>query len=350
MKTQPILVATLLIFCQIAVGQQYNLLTATKSGDLNAVRAHVESSGEVNHIIESEGTLLQVALISKHSELARYLIDAGADTNLTSEANDQPPLTLAIRLDDLEILKYLIKNGADINGEDSVGRTPLFKTLKPDRPAARTLLIKSGVDINKPLNNGVTVFVEAMGDVNIGAINELIANNAAVDAKLVDEIACASCHSAKAVAEYAHHPHLGGQNAEYIEKQLRDYHNKTRNFNRMDRVSGVFVEEINGVLAAYYESQPRYKNKPTGTPGLLAKGKQIYDNDCASCHGVDGITTQNKLIPTLAGLTSSYLSNQLSAYKEGERDNDADSVMRNIMANLTRDQIFEVTSYIQSMH
>lgn len=344
MKTAAIL-ATLLLASHAATAQQLDMLSAT-------VRLHLESGNDVNQIIETEGTLLQAAIKSYNGALAKLLIEAGADTNLVSDADDQPPLTLAIRLDDLEVLSLLIENGADIDGEDSEGRTPLFKTLRPDRSDTRIFLIENGADVNKSLHSGTTAIVEATSIRNVNAINQLVANNATINAKLVSKAACDYCHISKGrdLCENPGTPSLAGQHSEYIAKQLGDYHNYARKKDTKDVLSNGLVDKFNLALGAYYEGLPRHRNMPTGSPQLQAKGKITYDVNCSSCHGVDGIKTQNKLTPTLAGLNSMYVSSQMRAYKTGERANDADSVMRNISAELTREQIFEVSEYIQSLY
>lgn len=344
MKISEILLITLLLISPVVFAQSLDMQAAT-------INLHLAAGNDVNRIILGKGTLLQVASRSGNGELVKSLVEAGADTNLVSDVDDQPPLTLAIRLDDLEILKLLIDNGADVNGMDGQGRTPLFKTLKPDRPAARQFLIDNGADVNKSLNGGVTVIVEAISSRNIGATSQLIASSADIDGKLIAEIVCAPCHGdvGTRVHKSAFTPKLAGQHAEYTVKQLRDYREKARSNHRMDPLSGILFDEINVELAAFYESLPRFKSESTGTAEIKAKGKLVFDQQCSSCHGSNGIDTENNFAPILAGMNSSYVGNQLRNYKTGERANDADSVMRNITAELTREQIFELSEYIQSM-
>lgn len=345
MRVTTTLLLTLLFSCHSVLAQPLNMLAST-------IELHLEAGNNVNHIIKGEGTLLQVASKKKNAKLIKLLLSSGADPNLISKADDQPPLTLAIRLDNLEILDLLIEKGADINGEDSLGHTPLFKTLRPDRPNTRKYLIDKGANIDKSLPNGISAVIKATSIRNFSAIAQLVDNNASINAEMISRVACDYCHVAEGrdICENPGTPSLAGQHADYIAKQLSDYHSNTRESYTKSPISKALVDRFNAELGQYYENLPRQRNLPTGSAQLLAKGKTLYKNNCASCHGANGIDTQNSLTPTLAGLNSLYVNSQLKAYKSGERDNDPDSVMRKIAADMDRDQIFEVSEYIQTLY
>lgn len=145
-------------------------------------------------------------------------------------------------------------------------------------------------------------------------------------------------------------PTLAGQHADYISKQLADFHHRSRRSYSKDVFAEWLVDQFNHEIAAYYESLPTPPNKPAGsTESLLFEGERIYKSHCSACHGLDGIETRDTLTPRLMGLYSTYVSNQLNAYKTGDRTNDTNGVMRDIVAQLSRQQIFEVSEYIQSM-
>jgi cytochrome c553 len=354
MRIMAKLFALLIPLSQAAFGQQSDaeLVAFIESGNVDAVKMYVESDGDVNHIVKSEGTLLQVSLKSKKSDVAKYLIESGANTNQVTEDNDVPPLSLAIRVDNLDLLEQLLLNNANPNGKNRRGFTPIFRTMAPDRGAAREMLIKYGADVNKDVGGGFTPLMNAMSSGNKNAVSHLIANKATVDGKSIAENSiCARCHSNKGpgITRAAFAPHLAGQHAEYIAKQLRDYLRKKRTNIIMDAPSSLMTEEIILALATYYEGLPRVKNTSGSTGDRLDRGKVIFERICSSCHGLDGIATQNNLTPTLAGLNSIYVANQLKFFKEGTRSNDSDSAMRTVVAELTRDHIRDVSAYIQSM-
>jgi ankyrin len=62
-------------------------------------------------------------------EIARMLLDAGADINVR-DANDITPLIAAITNNHPDVARYLIERGADIKAVDWYGRTPLWAAVE----------------------------------------------------------------------------------------------------------------------------------------------------------------------------------------------------------------------------
>ena len=72
---------------------------------------------------------------------------------------------------------------------------------------------------------------------------------------------------------------------------------------------------------------------------------------CMACHGPTGRGNPGAGYPVLAGQHATYTSNQLIAYRAGERQTDAEQnqVMRNIAALMSDKEIYAVASYIQGL-
>ncbi len=88
--------------------------------------------------------------------------------------------------------------------------------------------------------------------------------------------------------------------------------------------------------------------------GAVAKGKEIVttgDNGktiaCATCHGDDlnGIGS----VPGLAGRLASYNGRQLYDFKVGARHGDMADLMHKVAANLTNEDIIDITAYLASL-
>ena len=65
---------------------------------------------------------------------------------------------------------------------------------------------------------------------------------------------------------------------------------------------------------------------------------------CVTCHGRDGFGT-TPLNPNLAGQSSIYLIQQLTAFREGKRKSE---IMNITAANLTDDDIRAIAEYYES--
>jgi len=74
-------------------------------------------------------TPLMFAAREGHIDVARLLLDAGADVNEVDK-NDIGPLLMAISNNRIPMARFLIDRGANINAGDWYGRTPLFAAIE----------------------------------------------------------------------------------------------------------------------------------------------------------------------------------------------------------------------------
>lgn len=88
------------------------------------------------------------------------------------------PLMIAAEEGNLATLQHLIRNGVNINAQDTGGHTALFYAVEENRLQIIQELIKAGADVNIQNHNGLTILhdVAAYDDSeeNILIINELI--------------------------------------------------------------------------------------------------------------------------------------------------------------------------------
>ena len=87
-------------------------------------------------------TCLETILISC------YCFADVCDLNIKSLDSSTSALTTAVGLDDLEMVKFLIKAGADVNCIDESGKTPLLLALQDGKFKIAQYLMKQGSDVN----------------------------------------------------------------------------------------------------------------------------------------------------------------------------------------------------------
>jgi cytochrome c553 len=164
-------------------------------------------------------------------------------------------------------------------------------------------------------------------------------------------IACAGCHGANGMpATGTQFPRLAGVPVEYVAKQLFDYRDGSRPNAVMGPIATALSDAEIGSLARYYASQelPAKNTIPTAVP---KRGRQLArygDNTlaipaCADCHGSDD-TGGGPILPPLAQ-PAAYTSAQLEAFRTGERQNDADRVMRELAKRLSDADIAALADY-----
>ncbi|MBC6686719.1 ankyrin repeat domain-containing protein [Wolbachia pipientis] len=93
--------------------------------DAKTVRLLVEKGANVNAADVKGHTALHLAIMEKRLEVVRELIKSGADVNAEEYGNKCTPLHLACMVGEKEIVEELVKAGAEIEQADKFGMTAI---------------------------------------------------------------------------------------------------------------------------------------------------------------------------------------------------------------------------------
>lgn len=146
--------------------------------------------GDVNKKCMGGQTPLYWAVEKDDITVVKFLLEHGADVNLSSSLKDKYPLNLAIGKCNrslgnvnLEIVKLLLDKKADVNARDDWGSTPLCCAVTGNHFAAAKLLIENGADTNVRFNNGNNTPLSSavMPLHNISMIKLLLDNGAIIE-------------------------------------------------------------------------------------------------------------------------------------------------------------------------
>jgi len=190
----------------------------------------------------------------------------------------------------------------------------------------------------------------------LGLINQAQAEGNA-DAGKARSVTCAACHGADGNSMNPQWPSLAGQNASYLERQLKAFKSNARQNPLMGPQAMTLSDQDIADLAAYFSSQ-EIKGGTTN-PELAPAGERLYRGGnleaniaaCAACHGPTGKGNAAASYPALAGQHSDYTIAQLKAYREGSRKTDSamNQMMRGVAARMTDSEMAAVASYIQGL-
>jgi len=157
---------------------------------------------------------------------------------------------------------------------------------------------------------------------------------------------CTMCHGARGMSQ-SNAPNLAGQYSEVVVKQLNDYRSGHRKSSIMEGLAKAMSARDVEDLGAYYASLPKARTAPTtygeALPALVRVGDPLRNiAPCISCHG--GVD-QKLGAPWIEGMPKDYLVAQLAAFKSGERRNDSEAQMRNMVRAMTAKEIDEVAAF-----
>lgn len=169
---------------------------------------------------------------------------------------------------------------------------------------------------------------------------------------------CSACHGADGGGQAASAiPRLAGLDAGYVHAQLAAFANGSRANAMMGPVAKAMDADAMAGAAAYYASLQAPTPAPsTGAEAQVAAGKMLAERGdwsrvvpaCASCHGASGRGV-GAVFPAIAGQSSSYIANQLTAWKAGTRHDDPLGLMHSVATRLSDEQVAAVAAYYATL-
>jgi len=180
------------------------LLVAARNADGPAMTRALAEGAAINSRNRLGETALVVVLKNDRVDLARALIDAGADVNLGA-INGVTPLMAAAYGGHVEIVRVLLAKGADISATDRLKKNAMTYAAGEGKTAVVALFLEKGVDPNAVYQNDLTALMWAAGYGRTETVNLLLgagANSALKDdrGKTAQDMARENQHNATAEA------------------------------------------------------------------------------------------------------------------------------------------------------
>src|SRR5262245_31961594 len=126
-----------------AVGDT-RLPEAAMKGDRVLVQSLLKQSVDVNSAQGNGNTALHWAAYRDDIEMARLLIQSGADVKAKTRLGDMTPLHLAATNGSAAMIETLVKAGADVNLANGNGTTPLMLAASSGKTDAIAILLDHG--------------------------------------------------------------------------------------------------------------------------------------------------------------------------------------------------------------
>ena len=170
-------------------------------------------------------------------------------------------------------------------------------------------------------------------------------------------LTCTACHGPEGNSASPMWPNIAGQNAPYLLAQLKAFKDGSRSDPLMSSQAMMLSDEDMANLAVYFESLPGAAQS-LADESLLERGEALYRGGnkeeeasaCLACHGPTGRGNPAATYPALQGQHAAYTAKQLNAYADAERTTDGKTrIMRDIAANLDKEDIAALSSYVQGL-
>jgi len=134
---------------------RFEIIDAVIVGDLASVKAQLASDRGLAKAADVEGkSVLYLAILEGHNDIAEHLITQGADVN-GANPDGQTPLMMAAAWDRLPIVDQLIAAGATVAAKTlRSGACPLHFAADRGREEVARRLLASGADPNQRKDDG----------------------------------------------------------------------------------------------------------------------------------------------------------------------------------------------------
>ena len=159
------------------------LLLAAVYGFKQCVNILIEAGAHVNVSNNSHNTALFCSTRNDHYVCADVLIKGGADVNIADRIGSTPLIIMVKKYqesfvskttkceadineqsrgkEELDIVKSLIKAGADVNIQNKLGEIALFTVMETKQFDVVKLLIEAGADVNVQIEGGESALMKA---------------------------------------------------------------------------------------------------------------------------------------------------------------------------------------------
>lgn len=185
---------------------------------------------------------------------------------------------------------------------------------------------------------------------------------------------CGACHGADGNAIIPGYPSLAGQPADYLYLQLKSFASGWRTNAIMQAQVTTINDQDMRALAGHYAALTRHASPSATASDAALPGNDLYLKGdsakgipaCQGCHGAnaDGLANSHptsattgfvlprnyRTYPALVGLSSAYISAQLTAYKDGTRSGTTNArIMQGVAQNLDTGTIAALAEYLEKL-
>jgi len=138
------------------------LILAAENGNAAIARALLEAGANVKAGLPNGETPVLTAARSGRPEMVKVLVDGGAEVNAKEKTRGQTALMWAVAEEHLDVARLLLERGADAHARSTAGFTPLLFAAREGGIEMTRLLLAAGADVNEAAADGMTALLTAL--------------------------------------------------------------------------------------------------------------------------------------------------------------------------------------------
>lgn len=161
-----------------AYAKPISLSSAIRTGDINKAMELINAGADVNQVTSGD-TPLRMAIMTKKVDILKLLIKKGADI----EQRNSRGVTPLFVVEDPDIARILLDAGADVNARDNYGNTVLLAHSYGPEDELFDLFLERGAEINPRGYRGTTPLIAATMNSRMGKMIKLLDHGADIDAQ-----------------------------------------------------------------------------------------------------------------------------------------------------------------------
>jgi ankyrin repeat protein len=157
-----------------------SIMMAARDNNLEKTRSLLSAGSNINaKDQQGRNAILEGTSHPEAAELVRMLVNAGANPN-SADLIGETPLMQAAFCGDVETVSFLLQNRADITARNKDGADALQYALSTGEASLDVVreLIRAGADVNSKDHDGTTPLIQATLSALPGAVQELLAAGA----------------------------------------------------------------------------------------------------------------------------------------------------------------------------
>lgn len=136
--------------------------SAVRANKPDIVKQFLARNGDPNIFNENGETALLLAARDNRPDIARILIEAGADPKKAAKESKKTPIEEAVNYGRVEMAMFLAQNGGYVGGILSGGRSLLHRACEKGKADIVRALMQAGADGNERTENGATPLIIAV--------------------------------------------------------------------------------------------------------------------------------------------------------------------------------------------